>query len=145
MIDRTRQANQHSKGPHPAIIGIREAGLDPVAYAPRTWDDVHEVAQKIVQKDDNDRITRQAISFPFVASAAWYLLEFEPVLRELGGSILNEDQTESLVNSEAAVKTMETIKRQFDLGVSDKDIAASLRRVEPLGSELILYLKAADR
>ena len=105
---------------------FREAGLDPVADAPKTWDDVHAVAEKLVQKDDNGRITRQAISFPFVASAAWYLLEFEPVLRELGGSILNEDQTESLVNSEAAVKTMETIKRRFELGVSDKDIAASL-------------------
>ena len=105
---------------------FREAGLDPVADAPKTWDEAHAVAQKLVQKDDNGRITRQAISFPFVASAAWYLLEFEPVLRELGGAILNEDQTEALVNSEAAIKTMETIKARFDLGVSDKDIAASL-------------------
>ena len=105
---------------------FREAGLDPVADAPKTWDEVHAVAEKLVQKDANGRITRQAISFPFVASAAWYLLEFEPVLRQLGGSILNDDQTESLVNSEAAVQTMATIKRRFELGVSDKDIAASL-------------------
>ena len=105
---------------------FREAGLDPVADVPKTWDDAHAVAAKLVRKDDNGRITRQAISFPFVHSAAWYLLEFEPMLRELGGSILNEDQTESLVNSEAAVKTMETIRKRFDLGVSDKDIAASL-------------------
>ena len=105
---------------------FREAGLDPVADAPKTWDDAHAVAEKLVLKDDNGRITRQAISFPFVHSAAWYLLEFEPVLRELGGSILNEDQTESLVNSEAAVKTMQTIRKRFELGVSDKDIAASL-------------------
>ena len=105
---------------------FREAGLDPAADAPKTWDDVHAVAERLVQKDENGRITRQALSFPFVASAAWYLLEFEPVLRELGGSILNGDQTESLVNSEAGIKTMETIKKRFDLGVSDKDIAASL-------------------
>ena len=105
---------------------FREVGLDPVKDAPKTWDDAHAVASKLVKKDDKGRITRQAISFPFVASAAWYLLEFEPVLRELGGSILNAGQTESLVNSEAAIKTMETIRKRFELGVSDKDIAASL-------------------
>jgi|GEM_PF-5458363 len=105
---------------------FREAGLDPVRDAPKTWDEVHAVAEKLVQKDANGRITRQALSFPFPHSAAWYLLELEPVLRELGGSILNEDQTAALINSEAGIKTMEVIKQRFDLGVSDKDIAAGL-------------------
>ena len=105
---------------------FREAGLDPVADAPKTWEDVLTVAEKLVQKDANGRVTRQALSFPFSEGAAWYLLELEPMIRELGGSLLNADQTESVVNSEAGVRAMEEIKRRFDLGVSDKDIAATL-------------------
>ena len=104
---------------------FKEAGLDPDKDYPKTWDEVYEVAQKLVIKKDG-RIVRQAMSFPFVHSAAWYMLELEPIMRELGGSILNEDQTESLVNSEAGIKAMEEIKRRFDLGVADKDIAAVL-------------------
>ncbi|MBA7660109.1 hypothetical protein ES703_68108 [subsurface metagenome] len=104
---------------------FREAGLDPDKDYPKTWDEVYEVAQKLVIKKDG-RIVRQAMSFPFVHSAAWYMLELEPIMRELGGSILNEDQTESLVNSQAGIKAMEEIKRRFDLGVADKDIAAVL-------------------
>ena len=104
---------------------FKEAGLDPDKDYPKTWDEVYEVAQKLVIKKDG-RIVRQAMSFPFVHSAAWYMLELEPIMRELGGSILNEDQTESLVNSQAGIKAMEEIKRRFDLGVADKDIAAVL-------------------
>ncbi len=105
---------------------FKEAGLDPEKDYPKTWDDVYEVSQKLVKKDENGRIIRQAMSFPFVHSAAWYMLELEPILRELGGSILNDDQTECLVNSEAGVKAMEEIKRRFDLAVADKDVAATL-------------------
>jgi multiple sugar transport system substrate-binding protein len=105
---------------------FREAGLDPEADAPKTWDEVHEVARKLVQKDEAGRITRQALSFPFVADAAWYMLELEPIITQLSGSILNEDGTEALVNSEAGVKAMELIKKRFEIGVSDKDIAATL-------------------
>jgi multiple sugar transport system substrate-binding protein len=105
---------------------FREAGLDPVADAPKTWDQVFEVAQKLVKKDQSGRITRQALSFPFTHDAAWYLLEFEPLIRQLGGSILNEARTECLVNSEAGVQAMDTVKKRFKLGVSDKNIAAGL-------------------
>lgn len=105
---------------------FREAGLDPVADAPKTWDELHEVAQKLVQKDQAGRITRQALSFPFVADVAWWMLELEPIIIQFGGSILNEDGTEALINSEAGVKAMALIKKRFEMGVSDKDIAASL-------------------
>ena len=104
---------------------FREAGLDPETDYPKTWDDVYEVAAKLVQKD-GDRITRQALSFPFEHSAAWYMLELEPIMRELGGSILSDDQTECLINSNAGVAAMEEIKKRFDLGVSDSNIAANL-------------------
>ncbi|OQY34024.1 MAG: hypothetical protein B6241_05955 [Spirochaetaceae bacterium 4572_59] len=104
---------------------FREAGLDPEKDYPKTWDDVYAVAEKLVQKD-GDRITRQALSFPFEHSAAWYMLELEPILRELGGSVLNEDQTECVINSDAGIKAMEEIAKRFSLNVADKNIAASL-------------------
>ena len=85
---------------------FREAGLDPVADAPKTWDDVFRVAQKLVQKDASGRITRQALSFPFTHDAAWFLLELEPVIHDLGSSILNEDRTRALINNEAGVRAM---------------------------------------
>lgn len=105
---------------------FREAGLDPEKDAPKFWDDVYRVGKKLVKKDASGRITRQALSFPFVHSAAWYMLELEPIIRELDGAILNEDQTECLINSETGIKAMEEIKRRFDEGISDKDIAATL-------------------
>ncbi len=47
-------------------------------------------------------------------------------MRELGGSLMNADNTETLVNSEAGIRAMQTIKRRFDEGTTDKDIAASI-------------------
>ncbi|MCK5675331.1 MAG: extracellular solute-binding protein [Spirochaetales bacterium] len=104
---------------------FKEAGLDPEKDYPKTWDEVYEVAAKLVQKN-GDRITRQAMSFPFEHSAAWYMLELEPIIRELGGSILNDSQTECVVNSPEGIKAMEEIQKRFDLGVADSNIAASL-------------------
>ncbi len=104
---------------------FREAGLNPDTDVPKYWDDVYRVGKKLVIKEGG-RIKRQAMSFPFIHSGAWYLLELEPIMRELGGSILNEDESECLVNGEIGVKAMEEIKRRFDEGISDKDIAASL-------------------
>ena len=105
---------------------FREAGLDPAKDAPKTWDEVFRVAQRLVQKDASGRITRQALSFPFTHDAAWFLLELEPVVHDLGSSILNEGRTEALINNEAGVRAMKLVKRRFELGVSDKNIAAGL-------------------
>ena len=102
-----------------------DAGLDPQKDFPRTWDQLYSVEQKLVQTS-NGRTLRQAQSFPFVNSAAWYLLELEPIMRELGGSILTEDQTEALINSPVGVQAMALIKKRFDLGYTDKDIAVGL-------------------
>jgi len=101
---------------------FKEAGLDPKADAPRYWDDVIRVGKKLVIKEGG-RIKREAVTFPFTLSAAWYLLEFEPMIRELGGSVMNADQSASLVNSEAGIKVMQELKRRFDEGISDKDLS----------------------
>ena len=71
------------------------------------------VGKKLVIKEGG-RIKREAVTFPLTLSAAWYLLEFEHMIRELGGSVMNADQSESMVNSEAGIKAMQELKRRFD-------------------------------
>jgi multiple sugar transport system substrate-binding protein len=104
---------------------FQEAGLNPQTDAPRTWDEFIETGKKLTKKEGG-RIVRQGVSFPYTSNSAWYLLELEPLMRELGGSIMNEDQTETLVNSEAGIKAMQTVKRRFDEGITDKDISAAI-------------------
>lgn len=105
---------------------FREAGLDPATDYPKTWDDVLALGEKLTIRDANGRVTRQAVSFPFAHSAAWALLEYEPVLRELGGSILNADATAGMINSAESIKAMETLKARFDAGITDGPIAKTL-------------------
>jgi multiple sugar transport system substrate-binding protein len=102
-----------------------EAGLDPEKDYPKPWDDVFTLAEKLVVRKDG-KISRQALSFPFSHSAAWYLLELEPIMRDLGGSVLNADQSECLINSAAGVKAMEILKKRFDMEVSEEAIALGL-------------------
>lgn len=104
---------------------FKEAGLDPQTEAPKTWDEFLEVGKKLTKKEGG-RTVRQGVSFPYTSSSAWYLLELEPLMRELGGSLMNKDQTECLVNSEAGIKAMQTVKKRFDDGTTDKDIAAAI-------------------
>jgi len=99
-----------------------EAGLDPKKDAPKNWDDVIRVGKKLVVKEGG-RIKREAVTFPFTLSAAWYLLEFEHMIRELGGSIMSADQSESVMNSAAGVKSMQELKRRFDEGISDTGLS----------------------
>jgi ABC-type glycerol-3-phosphate transport system substrate-binding protein len=103
-------------------VHFREAGLDPEADAPSSWDDVIRVGKKLVVKEGG-RIKREAVSFPFALSAAWYLLEFEHMVRELGSSVMNADQSECIVNNQAGIKAMQELKRRFDEGISDKDLS----------------------
>jgi multiple sugar transport system substrate-binding protein len=104
---------------------FREAGLDPDKDYPKIWDDVFAIGPKLTIKEGG-RITREAISFPFYKAAAWYMLELEPIMWNHGGTIMNEDETECLVNSRAGVETMALIRRRFEVGISDKDLSNSL-------------------
>ncbi len=102
-----------------------EAGYDPESDYPRTWDEVFEIAEDLVQTDDAGRIRRPALSFPFSEADAWYMLELEAFVRMLGGTIMNEDGTETVINSAAGVQAMELIKERFDRALADVDISNS--------------------
>ena len=104
---------------------FQEAGLDPDRDYPKTWDDTIALGKKLV-KTEGGRIVRQAMSFPYNYPGIWYFMEFQPMLIQLGGSVMNKDGTECLINSPEAVRAMTEIKRRFDEGLVDRDISISM-------------------
>jgi multiple sugar transport system substrate-binding protein len=104
---------------------FKEAGLDPDRDYPKTWDDTIRLGKRLVKKEGG-RIMRQAMSFPYNYPGIWYFMEFQPMLVELGGSVMNKEGTECLINSPEAVRAMTEIKRRFDEGLVDKDISVTM-------------------
>jgi len=82
---------------------FREAGLDPERDYPRTWEDVVRIGRALTRYDDSGNITRSGFILPFPHHSGWYLFNFEPHLLQRGGLILNEEMTESFVNSPEGV------------------------------------------
>ena len=83
---------------------FREAGLDPDKDAPKTWDDLVRVAQKLV-KTENARITREGFDFPY-NGPVWAMYTFDPLIRQFGGSILSADGKKATINSPAGVAAL---------------------------------------
>jgi len=104
---------------------FREAGLDAEKDYPKYWDEVISVGKKLV-KTEGGRIVRQAMTFPYNYSAIWYFMELQPVMRSMGGEVMNADGTECLINSEAGIQAMEHIKRRFTEGLIDKNISTTM-------------------
>ncbi len=96
-----------------------EVGLNPETQFPRTWDDVISAGRKLV-KVEGGRMVREPVTFPFNMAPAWYVLGYEPILYQLGGSILNADHSEALVNSPAGVQAL---KLWYDMVYKDKIIS----------------------
>jgi multiple sugar transport system substrate-binding protein len=104
---------------------FREAGLDVEKDYPKYWDDVISVGKKLVVTDGG-RIVRQAMTFPYTYGAIWCFMELQPIIRSMGGSVMNADGTECLINSEAGIKAMEHLKSRFTEGLIDKDISTTM-------------------
>lgn len=83
---------------------FEEVGLDPIADAPVTWDDLKEVGAKLMKKE-GDTTIRKGYDFPY-QSDRWTLQIFQPMLEQFGGTLLNEEQTECYLNSEPAVRAL---------------------------------------
>jgi len=83
-----------------------EAGLDP-DDPPETWAELLEYAQKLTKDLDGDGIIDQyGFSYPvarFCTVAPEYL---RAILRSYGADILNEDMTECIINSPAAIEAV---------------------------------------
>lgn len=87
---------------------FKEAGLDPVKDAPKTWADMAKVAQRLT-KVENGKMVRAGFTWPLKLESGWYLLTFGPVLYGNGASILSNDDkgNEAAINSPKAVEALQ--------------------------------------
>jgi multiple sugar transport system substrate-binding protein len=83
---------------------FNEVGLDAVKDAPKTWDDLKRVGA-MLKKVENGATVRKGYDFPY-QSQRWQLQAFQPMVEQFGGTLLNEDQTQCLLNSEPAVQAL---------------------------------------
>ncbi len=86
---------------------FREAGLDPEADAPETWEDILELAPKLTKKDASGNITQRAFDFayPIPDEILGGGIIFQGMAHQLGGQYFSDDRTEGRVNTDPWVKT----------------------------------------
>ncbi|MCZ7545735.1 MAG: extracellular solute-binding protein [Anaerolineae bacterium] len=87
-----------------------EVGLDP-AKPPTTWTEMGEYGQALTVRDDSGRMTRAGFQWPYrpPMSNEWPFRQFHPLVYQLGGDILNEDNTECTLNTPEAERAAEVV------------------------------------
>lgn len=83
-------------------IHFQDAGLDPVGDAPKTWEELLEVADKLTIRR-GDVLERRGFDFRYAEMDVW----FEPMIEQAGGVIFSDDYTKTLVNSPATLRVLE--------------------------------------
>ena len=83
---------------------FEQAGLDPDS-PPRTWEEVGQMGQELVQKD-GDTLTRLGFDFLYL-HAGWYHTQFGTLLLQTGGRVVSEDGTEAVVNQPEGVEALQ--------------------------------------
>jgi multiple sugar transport system substrate-binding protein len=75
---------------------FEDAGLDPEADYPKTWEEMMEVSERLVIRD-GEIIQRRGFDFRYP-----YYLEFlVPMVEQLGGQLISDDGTEAIVDDAA--------------------------------------------
>lgn len=82
-----------------------EAGLDP-DKPPKTWNEVIEYAKKLTKDFDGDGVIDQ---WGILVSIEG-VFGFTPLIRQLGGEVLNESRTKAVFNNEKGVKVMKLLQ-----------------------------------
>lgn len=85
---------------------FKEAGLDSDKDYPITWEKLAEIGQKLVRVERGE-IIREA--YALTTYPVTFTLVFEGMLRQLGGDVVSPDGKESIINSEAGVKALQTL------------------------------------
>ena len=101
---------------------FKEVGLDPYKDAPRTWQQMGEVAQRLAVKDGN-KFTRQGFKFA-MHSPLWTVIQFNPILQQCGGAFFDAEG-KCIVNNAAGLKAMK-IRTSFVLEYQAEDPADSI-------------------
>lgn len=101
---------------------FKEVGLDPEKDAPKTWDELGEVAKRLTIKS-GDKFTRQGFKFAMHA-AAWTVIQYNPILIGAGGAWFDKDG-KCTINNEAGVKAM-TVRASIAKKYGAEDPADSI-------------------
>lgn len=91
-------------------IHFQDAGLDPVNDAPKTWEELLDVADKLTIRR-GDVLERRGFDFRYQEMDVW----FEPMIEQAGGQIFSADYTKTLINSPATLRVLEYF-REFGPG-----------------------------
>jgi multiple sugar transport system substrate-binding protein len=92
---------------------FREAGLDPETDYPKTWEEVGEIGAQLAVVE-NGVFQRQGFAWNLV-TPGWTMLLYSPLVYQLGGSILTEDDmgNECALNNEAGVAALQMMKDMY--------------------------------
>lgn len=102
-----------------------EAGIEPLSKdTPITWEELADIAAKLTKKD-GDRVTRIGMEWPF-QTPIWTVLVQEPMLRQLGGELINPESGMPDFTQEAMVKVMEYVQGLRNAGAIDPALDQNL-------------------
>jgi multiple sugar transport system substrate-binding protein len=73
---------------------FEEAGLDPDADFPATWEQMKEVAEKLTKRDADGKLVQLGFDFDW-GNSVWMYLQWGAMVRQLGGSELQPDSEEA--------------------------------------------------
>lgn len=85
---------------------FKDAGLDPETDYPKTWEELADISEKIVQRN-GEIITRRGFDFRY---ASYYLMEMLPMVEQLGGRLVSEDGKTAVIGDEAWLKFFSYMK-----------------------------------
>lgn len=88
---------------------LKEIGLEPLPKdKPITWEELAEITGKLA-KSEGGKTTRVGIQWPFT-TPIWTVLILEPMVRQLGGEVVDPSSGKPLLNAPEMVKVMEYVK-----------------------------------
>lgn len=83
-----------------------EVGLDPEKDFPKTWEQMVEVSDKLTIRE-GEIIKRRGLDFRY----PYYLQFLVPMVNQLGGTVLSEDEKTGAVNSPAWLKVLDYMQQ----------------------------------
>ncbi|MBW7882261.1 MAG: ABC transporter substrate-binding protein [Caldilineaceae bacterium] len=102
-----------------------EAGIEPLSKdTPVTWEELGEIAAKLTKKD-GDRVVRIGLEWPFQVPI-WTVLIQEPMLRQLGGDLVNAETGKPDFTQDAMVKVMQYVQDLRAMGAVDPSLDQNL-------------------
>lgn len=102
-----------------------EAGIEPLSKdTPITWEELADIAVQLTKKD-GDKVVRIGMEWPFQVPI-WTVLIQEPMLRQLGGELINSETGQPDFTQEAMVKVMEYVQGLRAAGAIDPALDQNL-------------------